>query len=696
MRRLIAAAFACIWWLGCWVFTGAQPIPEVPQESGGILTLTVLTRADCTPETRTLPVTIHSASGEFTDRPEARAIGVECQKSIPAFSYISFDGAIAADDRSGRSRFVIFPTSEPEVLRLPSGILSWAGDVRESFRSAARLLPGDGGQLLPGLVVGDTSLVSDSLTERLKITSLTHLMAVSGANCVIVVGMIYGLAAMCGASRVLRIGLALAGLAVFVVIVTAQPSVVRASIMTVIGLVALGLGQAASGVIVLSLAVILSLMLDPWLAREFGFVLSVVATASLLVLSAPIAARIPSAVPRPVALALSAPVAAAVGCQPIIMLLTPSMPLFGILANLCASPFAPVATIVGMAAALLSAVPIVGPVLTSVAWIPASLIALIARVLSSVPGASIPWPLGVLGFACAALMSAGLIIALTRFRAGLLLWSTGLIVGASVTVGAGLVARATVPREWSVAQCDVGQGDAMLYRHDDHIVLIDTGLEAEPITRCLDLLGVTKINVLILTHFDADHSGAATSLNRDIDVVIHGPTVDDADKRLLADLRSDGAILRQVWAGDRIAVGTQTISVLWPFRDIATEPSNPSSLVTLLVPERCTRCLSFVNLGDLPAAEQRRMLERKPLPQVDVIKVSHHGSRDNQPQTYSAARAAVAIVGVGAGNGYGHPTDDAVHMVESAGSRVVRSDTSGTVVLSKVSGQISFWAERHP
>lgn len=696
MFTRIVAAIAFVWWLGSWVVTGAQPVPPLPQMPGGSDSVTVLTRADCTPDTRTFPATLENAAVESEGNPEVRVIGLRCPTTIPAFSVVSFEGSVSPEERSGRSRYVVFPEGAPRLLSPPTGLVAWAGGVRESFREAARKLPGDGGQLLPGLVVGDTSLVGGSLADTMKATSLTHLMAVSGANCAIVVGLIYGLAALCGAPRFLRIALSLAGLATFVVIVTAQPSVVRASLMAVVGLVAVGLGRAPSGIVALSLAVILSLVLDPWLSREFGFVLSVVATASLLVFATPIAARIPAVVPRPIALALAVPIAAAVGCQPIIMLLTPSLPLYGIIANLCAAPFAPIATIVGMAAALLSPVPILGSVLTGVAWVPSSAIAVIARVLSSAPGASIPWPSGVLGFVCAVIMSVGVVVALKRFRVGLILWAAGLVVGTSVTVGAGFVARTTVPVEWELAQCDVGQGDAMLYRDGDLTVLIDTGLDPEPIARCLDLLGVTSIDILILTHFDADHCGAATSLDRNIGVVIHGPTVDSTDERLLAELEADGAILRQVWAGDRIVAGRQTISVLWPFRDIATEPSNPSSIVTMLVPANCPTCIGFMNLGDLPAEEQRTMLERQPLPRVDVIKVSHHGSRDNEPQTYLSARAAIALVGVGAGNGYGHPTDDALRMIESAGSRVVRSDQRGTVVLSRDSGQLQLWSERLP
>ncbi len=689
--------FASIFvWAIVWIGTGQTSIPTLPPGISSGTSITAHMRADCTPTTRSLPVTVVSVGGSDIGGPESVVVGLECETTIPAFSTVSFVGSLRPDDGTSRIRYVIFPRSAPSIVQGPPAVIAWAGELRQSFREAAARMPGEGGQLLPGLVVGDTSLVSEDLARSMKITSLTHLMAVSGANCAIVVGLVYGLTALMGAPRIIRVVLSLTALAGFVCIVTPQPSVVRASIMTMIGLVAVGLGRVTSGVHVLSAAVIVSLAIDPWLAREFGFVLSVAATASLLLLARPIATRIPARIPRPIALALSVPIAAAVGCQPIIMMLSPALPLYGVITNVLAAPLAPMATVIGMVAAVTSFVPLVGSVVTGMAWLPAAVIAVIARVFSALPGSSIPWPSGVVGVLTALLMSVGFVIALRRFRRGFAIWSIGLVVGASITMGTALTSRLTVPTEWSIAQCDVGQGDAMLYRVGGQILLIDTGLEPEPIQRCLDVMRVTTIDVLILTHFDADHSGAATSLNRPIGLVIHGPVVDETDRRLLLTLESAGAQLQQVWAGDTVAFGSERIEVLWPFRDIATEPSNPSSLVTVLIPRACGSCLSFMNLGDLPAPEQRGMAERSRIPSVDVIKVSHHGSRDNEPSTYLSARASVALVGVGADNTYGHPTDEALAMFEAAGSKVLRSDHRGTVILSRESEQIRLWSERLP
>src|SRR5690606_41946490 len=104
----------------------------------------------------------------------------------------------------------------------------------------------------------------------------------------------------------------------------------------------------------LCLAVIVLLVADPWLARSYGFALSALATAGLLLLAGPLAAVLGRWMPRPLALALAVPTAAPPACQPVLLLLRPTPPLRGVPANLLAGPAAPFATVVGRVACLVS------------------------------------------------------------------------------------------------------------------------------------------------------------------------------------------------------------------------------------------------------------------------------------------------------------------------------------------------------
>jgi competence protein ComEC len=66
---------------------------------------------------------------------------------------------------------------------------------------------------------------------------------------------------------------------------------------------------------------------------------------------------------------------------------------------------------------------------------------------------------------------------------------------------------------------------------------------------------------------------------------------------------------------------------------------------------------------------------------VDAVKVAHHGSRSQDPELYRSIGARIALVSVGEHNGYGHPAEDTLAMLATAGMVLARSDQQGTVVL---------------
>uniref|UniRef100_UPI0035CCA047 ComEC/Rec2 family competence protein n=1 Tax=uncultured Amnibacterium sp. TaxID=1631851 RepID=UPI0035CCA047 len=195
-----------------------------------------------------------------------------------------------------------------------------AAALRAGLLARTAGLPGDGAALLPGLAVGDTSRVGEDLQQAMRDSSLTHLTAVSGANCAVVVITVLAIGGVLRLPRAARILLAGAALGGFVVLVTPQPSVVRAAVMAAVGLVCVLRGGRAAGVPALALALLVLLVADPWIAWSPGFVLSVAATAGLLLLAPPLAERLARVLPRRLALVLAVPVAAQAACQPVLAL----------------------------------------------------------------------------------------------------------------------------------------------------------------------------------------------------------------------------------------------------------------------------------------------------------------------------------------------------------------------------------------
>lgn len=606
----------------------------------------------------------------------------------------------AGDDRA----FLLFPDAPPDVLAPPPWYLAWADGLRETLIAVAADLPGDGGDLVPGLAVGDTGAVSEGLDTAMTTSSLSHLTAVSGANCAIVIGLIMLAGAALGLPRGARVGASLVVLVAFVVLVTPEPSVLRAAVMAALVLVALLAGRPVRGLPVLALATVVLLIADPWLSRQFGFVLSVLSSVGLLLLAGPLGTALAHWMPRWIALVVAVPFAAQLACQPVVILLDASIPTYGVLANVLAVPAAPLATIAGLAACVTSAIlPPVGTVLAWIAWVPAAWIAAVARFFAGAPGARLPWVPGAGGVVLLVLLSTLVVLALLgrarwrRAAAGAAV--LGAVVYLGIVGGARLGELAGRPAHWQLAACDVGQGDAVVVRSAGVVALIDTGPEPAPLAACLDDLGIARVDLLVLTHYDLDHVGGVAAVAGRADRVLVGPSGSADDDRMVADLIAAGARVEQVSRGAEGMLGELRWRVLWPpVRLAGLEPGNEASVTVEFDPvgECAAGCFSSLFLGDLGEGAQERMLALGRIDPVDVVKVSHHGSSDQSEQLYLRLGAVLGVIGVGADNGYGHPTDRALGMLAAAGTAVARTDEDGLVLVAPGDelGTVTVWRER--
>lgn len=655
------------------------------------------------PGTTSFAATVISANGLEMSVPSAVFGGFPAGR-IPIGASIGFTATAASTQPGDRRAVLLFPDGPIDVLDPPAGYLGWADGLRSSFGAAASELPGEGGDLLAGLAIGDTSTVSETLDAAMKTSSLSHLTAVSGANCAIVIGLVMLAGGALRMPRAGRIAAASACLVAFVVLVTPQPSVMRAAVMAALVLAALLAGRPARGLPVLGLATIGLLVGDPWLARDYGFALSVLATAGLLVLAGPLAARLERVLPRWLALTIAVPVAAQLACQPVILLLSPSLPTYGVVANLLAAPAAPIATVVGLAAcvALLVAHPL-GVALCWVAWLPSAWIAGVAGFFANAPGARLPWPGGAVGVGLLVLVTG---LGLTAILAGgrlrrvsAAVTAVGVVMYLGLAVGGAVASRIDRPPDWQIAVCDIGQGDAVFVRSEGRIALIDTGPKPARMTRCLTELGIRHIDLLVLTHYDLDHVGGTDAVLGLVDNAFVGPPGDSGDVRLREDLAASGATVQQVARGPTGILGDLRWSLLWPPSRLGSiEPGNPASVTVRFDPVgACPRgCLSSIFLGDLGEEAQNRMLAVNRVDRVDVVKVAHHGSRDQSPRLYEQLAATVGVIGVGVDNGYGHPTDRLLGILTATGTAAFRTDLGGLILCApgEQPGSVAVWTEK--
>ena len=242
-----------------------------------------------------------------------------------------------------------FDPVDLHVARPPPGPRAVAAAIRDGLTRSTEGLSGESGGLLRGLTIGDTAGLGPTTVDHFRRSGLSHLVAVSGSNVAIVLGAIVVVAARL--PHKLRIVLSGGGLALFVVIVGPEPSVLRAAVMGGIGLCALAWGRRAEPLHALGLGLVIVLAFRPSMVSSAGLQLSVAATAGIVLWTRGLAQRL-RVLPRIAALGLAATVAAQVAVAPLLVGTFGQLSLVAPVANLLAMPAVAPATVLGFAAGL--------------------------------------------------------------------------------------------------------------------------------------------------------------------------------------------------------------------------------------------------------------------------------------------------------------------------------------------------------
>ena len=535
----------------------------------------------------------------------------------------------------------LFESNEPRVAAL---FLSWEkfaplespswwqrqlGKVRSGLREVSKSEP-----LIPGMVLGDTSLQSPEFTEAMRRSGLTHLTAVSGANFAIISSFLLWIMQFPIKRVRLRLLVTSLALIAFIGLVRPSPSVLRAAAMAAVVIFSKSHRTQSDSVPSLGFAIAIVVIADPWQSRDPGFALSVLATAGLLLIAPKL--KLPKG--------FAEPIAATLLCSPIIVALSGYLSITSIIANVLAAPFVAPVTILGFIAAL---APPVAPLLIAIARIPAGLITKIAYRAAEFPVIHLKSALLIIGFAALIYFGKKYLILILPLILLLTFW------------------QRWPNNDWQIANCDVGQGDAMVLKvSPKSAVLVDVGPEPKLIDQCLKSLKISHIPLLILTHGHEDHVGGLTGALKN---------------------RNVGTIKSRAIRGEIIQIGQMRIEFLWPdsaihtFADNGGEGSevNNQSIVALIT----TPDYRLLTTGDIEPDAQSLISP----PKVDYLKVAHHASKFQDFRFNQLASPALAIVSVGKGNKYGHPADSTIRLFK----KVVRTDINGAIAIDPITGSIS-------
>ena len=587
---------------------------------------------------------------------------------------------------------VAFPTAERRVAALIATTgnfrkLSQANylqrvsaKIRDAFRKSAISVGGAGGALIPGLVIGDTSLEEPTFAVNMRRVGLSHLTAVSGANFAIIAAFLLWLSQWVFKrvrSRLILTSLVLIG---FIFLVRPSPSVLRASVMSAVILIAKARGIKADSIPSLGLAIAFLILMDPFQAIDPGFALSVAATAGILLLAPKLETYLGEKFGHEkFAELIAIPLSATIMCTPVILAISGLFSLVSIPANILAEPVVAPITVIGFIAAIVSPItPGISHLLLVLIKPLAQLIVWISNFASGLPVLILPKSYLGAGIAL-------LVIALVKLRKW---FALSLLLVAAILVIA-LPGR-WPGANWSVANCNVGQGDGLAINLGNHEALvIDVGPDSKLMDKCLKDLRIERIPLLVLSHFHADHVHG-------LDGVLSGRKVSSVwvsnfdqpkSERDTAVLLMGNIPIHQATTGEVVrfqsAKGQVEIQVLWPSKvqsNFDVLPGDGSAInnssIALVITVGNLRIFSA---GDLEPQAQAAMLALTKIAPVDIYKVSHHGSSFQYLPLLSALHPKIALISVGAGNSYGHPAASTVNALQSIGATVLRTDQDGAL-----------------
>lgn len=598
-----------------------------------------------------------------------------------------------SDDQ--RSSAILVPYRIVGEARTPPWWWSASSVLRDGVSEAASSGGTPERTLVPALVDGDDSAVPDDLDEAFRTAGLTHLLAVSGTNLTLMIAFLLLGARLLGVRGHGQLVVGVLGTAGFVLLARPEPSVLRAAAMGLVAIAGLGAGGRRRGIRALSVAVIVLVLLAPWLSRSPGFALSAMATGGILVLAPGWRDSMARWMPSWLAEAIAIPLAAQVACTPVVAVLSGQVSVVAVVANLLVAPVVAPVTILGLIGGLLALVwtlpaHLVGQAACAFAW----WIIAVARHSAALPGAAVEWGSGwtailVLSLGC-------VVLALALYRVLARPWLC-------MTCAAGMLGWILFPLRigwppdgWVMVACDVGQGDGLVVDAGaGAAVVIDTGPEPGRIDACLDRLGVQQVPVVVLTHPHADHVAGLEGVGngRTVGAVAIGPGAgaDPAYAATLSWARARGVPIVELPYASATAVGDLSWTVLGPapgFESTETGEigasesesgaSNDSSVVLSVA---TPAGISLLLTGDIEPAAQDALEAWGPALHADVVKVPHHGSSRQDGDFFAATGAGLAVVSVGRDNDYGHPAAQALDLLAGLDMEVARTDLLGDVAV---------------
>ena len=250
---------------------------------------------------------------------------------------------------------------------------------------------------------------------------------------------------------------------------------------------------------------------------------------------------------------------------------------------------------------------------------------------------------------------------------------------------------------------DIGQGDASLIMVDGKSILIDTGDrgsdDRERLTNYLKKMNVTQLEYFVATHPDADHIGSAEYVvkNYDIKNIILSPKTSTSATyenfiSAIEEKESINVINAQQKLGESIYVGELELKILGPIGDVEELNNNDASVVIMA---RWGNTKVLLTGDAEEEAESKLRVEYTTNLDCDVLKVGHHGSSSSSSNGFiKYVKPEYAIISCGVDNKYNHPHKETIDTFNHYETKIYRTDTQGSIVVSTDGEKITVKTEK--
>ncbi len=534
-------------------------------------------------------------------------------------------------------------------------------------------------QIMTSIILGKSSFLIEEDISYYRELGLAHVLAVSGLHIGIIAGFILLIFSRIGIKRRYNFVLTLGIIWIYIFFIGLPPSAIRAGLMFTILYFSKLSHEPYDGLNSIYASMILCLLINPYWLFHIGFQLSYAATISLLVLS-PRISIYPTRI-KTIKTAITI-LGVNIGLLPIQSYYFNSIPLLGIISNILIVPFLSIGLIFGMIMLILQVtIPIlnmgVGTALDMILTIQYKFVEVI-------------YSMDVISFNIFSpgILEIGLyyVLIFILFRLidikGFPFYVNKIIFYYLLLFILISTLDMTFKDDIEIDFIDVGQGDSILIKTQAQNFLMDTGgspVESFDIGKNITLpylkkQGIFKLQGVIITHFDEDHSQGLAAIIDEMKIdkifVSYLP-----QGELLENIKKKNIPIILLKKDDCILLDNNTsLQIIWPFDNVEELSSNNKSLISIL---------NYKDYIVLLTGDMEREVElslKDDLSKVNILKVPHHGSSTSSSQDLlGVIKPEASIISVGRNNFYSHPNADVIERLQSIGSKIYRTDEMGMI-----------------